>query len=37
MTESERHVMTIFSGALDRELATERAAYLDQACKDNPG
>jgi serine/threonine protein kinase/Tfp pilus assembly protein PilF len=37
MTESERHLMTIFSAALDRESEGERAAYLDEACKDNPG
>jgi tetratricopeptide (TPR) repeat protein len=32
MTESERHLMTIFSAALDRESVEGRAAYLDQAC-----
>jgi serine/threonine protein kinase/tetratricopeptide (TPR) repeat protein len=32
MTESERHVMTIFSAALDRESVEERAVYLDEAC-----
>src|SRR5579859_1438602 len=37
MTESERHLMTIFSAALNRDLGPERAAYLDEACKDNPG
>jgi serine/threonine protein kinase/Flp pilus assembly protein TadD len=32
MTESERHLMTVFSAALDRESAEERAAYVDEAC-----
>src|SRR6516225_8591046 len=36
MTESEQHLMTIFSAALDRESEAERAAFLDQACRDNP-
>jgi serine/threonine protein kinase len=35
MTESEQHLMTIFSAALDRQSAEERAAYLDQACSAN--
>ena len=32
MTDADRHLMTIFSGALDRESQPERAAYLDEAC-----
>jgi serine/threonine protein kinase/tetratricopeptide (TPR) repeat protein len=32
MTDADRHLMTIFSGALDRESPPERAAYLDEAC-----
>src|SRR6516225_4587123 len=32
MTDAERHLMTIFTGALDRESPPERAAYLDEAC-----
>src|SRR6516164_3713297 len=32
MTDTERQIMTIFSGALDRDSGPERAAYLDEAC-----
>src|SRR5262245_32737387 len=32
----ERHLMTIFSDALDREAGATRVAYLDEACKDDP-
>jgi len=32
MKDAERHLMTIFSGALARESEPERAAYLDEAC-----
>jgi tetratricopeptide (TPR) repeat protein len=32
MKDAERHLMTIFSGALDRDSEPKRAAYLDEAC-----
>jgi tetratricopeptide (TPR) repeat protein/serine/threonine protein kinase len=32
MTDADRHVMTVFTGALDRDSGPERAAYLDEAC-----
>jgi serine/threonine protein kinase len=32
MTDADRQIMTIFSGALDRDPGPERAAYLDEAC-----
>ena len=32
MTDAERHLMTVFSGALDHDSGPERAAYLDEAC-----
>src|SRR4051812_47297018 len=37
MTDADEHLMTVFSAALDRETAGERAAYLDLACVGNPG
>jgi eukaryotic-like serine/threonine-protein kinase len=32
MTDADRHLMTIFTGALDRDSGPQRAAYLDEAC-----
>jgi hypothetical protein len=32
MTDAERHLRTIFTGALDRDSGPRRAAYLDEAC-----
>jgi serine/threonine protein kinase/tetratricopeptide (TPR) repeat protein len=32
VTDAERHLMTIFTGALERDSEPERAAYLDEAC-----
>jgi len=32
MTDADRHLMTIFTGALDRDSGPQRAAYVDEAC-----
>jgi serine/threonine protein kinase/tetratricopeptide (TPR) repeat protein len=32
MTDAERHLRTIFTGALDRDSGPQRAAFLDEAC-----
>jgi serine/threonine protein kinase len=32
MTDADRHLLTIFTGALDRDPGPPRAAYLDEAC-----
>ncbi len=36
VNEVERHLLTIFSTALDREPTGARAAYLDEACAGDP-
>jgi hypothetical protein len=36
MTDADEHLMTVFSAALDRGSAGERAAYLDRACAGAP-
>jgi serine/threonine protein kinase/tetratricopeptide (TPR) repeat protein len=36
MNDAERHLMTIFSAALDRGSEAERAAYLAEACGADP-
>ena len=36
MNDAERHLLTIFSAALEREPAGARAAYLDEACGGSP-
>src|SRR5262245_17077036 len=35
MNEADRHLMTVFLAALERESAEERAAYLDEACRND--
>ncbi len=37
MNDADRHLLTIFSTALGRDPAGERAAYLDEACAAAPG
>ncbi len=36
VNDSDRHLLTIFSAALERDLTGERAAYLDEACAGAP-
>jgi WD40 repeat protein/serine/threonine protein kinase len=35
MNEADCHLMTVFLAALERESAEERAAYLDEACRND--
>jgi len=37
MNDSDEHLMTVFTAALDFGTAGERAAYLDHACAGTPG
>ena len=36
VNDSDRHLLTIFSAALERDRTGERAAYLDEACAGAP-
>ena len=36
VNDADRHLLTIFSAALERDPAGERAAYLDEACAGAP-
>ena len=36
MNDADRHLLTIFSAALERDPAGDRASYLDEACADAP-
>src|SRR5262245_59509871 len=36
MSDAQRHLMTLFSSALDHEAGADRNAYLDQACGGDP-
>jgi len=36
MSPADNHLMSIFSGALEYELESERAAFVDRACGSNP-
>src|SRR5262249_24720029 len=35
MNDADRHLMTVFLAALERESAAERDAYLDEACRND--
>lgn len=37
MNDSDKHLMTVFTGALNCVTASERAAYLERACASTPG
>lgn len=37
MNDADEHLMSVFTAALDRGTAEERAAYLDRACSGTPG
>jgi hypothetical protein len=36
MDERERKEIEVFNAALERSAGAERAAYLEQACRDEP-